>query len=245
MHIRMAKFVFVCSCVLSNLFGYPAKANVFGDIWGIATDPLKLDRSSKTLADSLARTMLQLKELEKQVNYDATARLEQIRSIVQEALRGSEAAIERAERAMLTLEQQINQDAINLLFRAQCAVEVALMDQAQRAFAAFIGNLIKADPSVKILGIKVIDLGANNIQITDPDQAYISSKSAALTALNQNQKDNSRAYSILSVYQNLERGARFTRCAYMGQGLEWRWVKEINELELLSLPWLTVVEPKM
>jgi hypothetical protein len=75
--------------------------------------------------------------------------------------------------------------------------------------------------------------------------AKISSKSAVLSALNRNQKDSSRAYDILSAYQNLERGARFARCYYIDQALEIRWVKEINDLELQSLPWVTVVEPKM
>jgi hypothetical protein len=72
-----------------------------------AADPIGLDRASKTLSDSLQRTLIQLQALESQANYDAQQRLEQIRSIVEEVLKGTQEAIDDATAKMLTLEGQI------------------------------------------------------------------------------------------------------------------------------------------
>jgi hypothetical protein len=210
------------------------------DLLSVVTDPVGLSRSSKELSDSLNRTMLQLQALEQNTNYDVAARLEQIRSIIREATSG---AIAGAEAAMLTLEAKVDTDAVDLLYRAQCAAEVALMDQMHRAFVQFLNDLRQADPSINILGIKIVTDALNPITITDPDKAYISSRDAALAALDKNVKDDTNAYDILSTYQNVERNAKFVRCYYIGQGLETRWVKEVNDLERLSAPWISVVEP--
>jgi hypothetical protein len=219
--------------------------NVFQDAWGVVTDPFKLEKSSSELSQSLERTLAQLGVLESKTDYDVQQRLEQIRSIVHDALDGAHALVADATKRMLALEAQINADAIRLIYRAQCAVEVVLMDQFQRSFVQLISNLKKADPSITILGVRIINLDVSDIKIDYPDQAYISTKAAILAALQKSVRDDSKAYNILSAYQNLERAASFTRCYYIDQALETRWVQEVNELERLSLPWVLVVQPTM
>ena len=219
--------------------------NIFQDAWGVVTDPFKLGKASSELSQSLERTMAQLSILESQTNYDVQQRLEQIRSIVRDALDGTQAIIDDATTRMLALEAQINADAIKLIYRAQCATEVVLNDQLQRSFAQLISNLKKANPGVTILGIRVIDLDVSDIKIDYPDQAYISTRAAVLDSLKKTVTDKSKAYDILSSYQNLERAARFTRCYYIDQSLDTRWVAEVNELERLSLPWVLAVQPAM
>jgi hypothetical protein len=220
-------------------------ANFFQDAWGVVTDPLKLRQASSTLSDSLERSLIQLGALEATGNYDAQQRLEQIRSILHDVIGGTDNTISLATNNMLELESSINADAIKLIYRAQCASEVVLMNQFQRSFAQLMANLQKADPSIRLGGIRIIDLTANNITIDDPDQAYISTKSAVIAKLQKDVTDNSKAYEILSAYQNLEMAAKFTRCYYLDQALDKRFVQEVNELERQSLPWVMVVTPTM
>src|ERR1700744_2651333 len=125
-----------------------AKANVFGDVWGVVTDPLGLRRASQTLSESVERSLIQLTALESVANNDVKARLEQIRSIVTDALSGQRALIDQAVLNMNQLEASINRDAVNLLYRAQCAAEVAATTTSQRLFASLISNLRKSDPRV-------------------------------------------------------------------------------------------------
>jgi hypothetical protein len=232
----------ICSiCLLSiSLSFYSVRC----DALEITFDLLGVSSASRELSEAADRTMRQLSELEGKANYDVKERLEQLRGIVQQAIAGGQATIDKAVAAMNQLENQVNKDAIDLLYRTRCLAEIALMDQAQRSFAMFISNLIRANPGVKILGINVVNISVEPVTITDPDIAYISTKSAVLEKL-KDIKEDTPAYSILSAYQNLERGAISARCIYLGQGLDVRWVKEVNELERLSAPWITVVEPSM
>jgi hypothetical protein len=241
---RVIRVVLVVSALLgSNSLGI--SGNVFQDAWGIASDPIGLQRASSELSASGERTLIQLRALGAQTNYDVQQRLEQVRAIVQDAISGTRETIEIATTRMHALEAAINADAIKLIYRAQCASEVVLMNQFQRAFAQLIANLKKADPSIRILGITVVDLTAGDIKIDNPDDAYISTKSAVFDTLKREVSDKSKAYRILSAYQNLEVAAKFTRCHYIDQALEKRWVEEVNELERLSLPWVLVVTPTM
>jgi hypothetical protein len=232
--------VLISALIISNSSGMCG--NAFQDVWGIFIDPLKLGK----LSDSAERSLIQLRALEGQGNYDVQQRLEQIRSIVQDAIGGTQQVIDDATARMLALEGIINVDAIKLIYRAQCATEVVLRDQLQRAFAQLIANLKKADPSVKILGIIPIgEVTVNEIKIEDPDKAFYSTKDAVLESLKKEVNENSKAWLILSAYENLEASAKFTRCYYMDQGSDRDWVSEVNEVERLSLPWVLVVKPQM
>lgn len=222
-----------------------AAATPFDKIWAIVNDPLGIQRGSTQLYDTTMRSLLQLQELEGITNAHVEQRLEQIRSIVRDAVSRTNDSIAKAEAAMRSLEDQINRDAMELLYRAQCITEVALMDQARRAFAAYIGDLKEAEPSVTILGIRVIDLKLRQIEIEDPDKAYLTTKAVTLRKLEKAATDDSRAYLILSAYQNLKRGARFTRCHYLDSALAIQFTREMNELELRSIPWVTVVRMRM
>jgi hypothetical protein len=187
--------------------------------------------------------MIQLQSLEGVTNAHVTERLEQIRSILRDAISGAEDAIKRATADMLALEAQINNDAVNLVYTAKCAADITLLDTAQKAFGKFITTIRNADPSLKIFGIKVIDLSTNEVQITNPDIAYTSTRSAVMTLLDKTITDDSKAYDILSAYQNLEISAKFNSCYYNGQASQVIWIEEINELERLSLPWTAGVKP--
>ena len=221
-----------------------ARANFFQDVWGVVTDPLGLRRSSATLSDAVERALIQLRELERDANSDVRERLEQIRSIVREALSGADGAIAKALAAMLELEARTNQDALRLIYRAQCSVS-DLQTQFRETLARMIVDLKNANPGVDIFGYRAISTGINGIVIENPDQAYRSTRDATLAALNKKLTDKSDAYEILSTYQNLIRAAQFARCHYIGEGLEARLFEQINEWRRLSEPWVSTVKPKM
>ena len=69
---------------------------------------------------------------------------------------------------MTELETQVNGDAVKLIYRAQCAVEQAVMDQAQRAFAQLVSDLNQAHPGIKLLGITILSTDIKDIKITNP-----------------------------------------------------------------------------
>ena len=220
-----------------------ARANFFDDLAGIATDPLKLNASSVRLSDSIQRALVQIDALEVHGDSIAQQRLDQVRSIVAFALQGGQAVENEAFNKMSSLENQINGDASRLIYQAKCATIVALNGQLQQAIVDATANLSKSDPSIHLFGIKLLDLEFKKVTIENPDQAYFATKQAVLTRLNSSQKDGSQAYEILSTYQNLERVASLTKCHYLGQSLENRFIIEANEMERLSVPWEQVVYP--
>jgi hypothetical protein len=236
--------------LLTGIFGVgvssPAFAGrFFKDVWGVVTDPLKLDKASSELSSSVDRSLIQLSALEGSANAHVEQRLDQIRSILNEAIDRENISIASAISQMETLEDSINDDAISLVYRGQCVAEVAMLDQAQRGFAAAIDNLIKTDPGIRILGITIITFHAKHVQIDDPDKAYISARDNVMSKLRETTNDSTDAYEILSAYQNLERAARFARCHYIDQDIGKKYTKEINELERLSDPWVSVVDVTM
>lgn len=215
--------------------------NFLEDAWGVVTDPVKLKASSSTLAASVERSLIELGHLEGVVNNHAQERLQQIRSIIADALGGTRDVIADAEKRMLAVEQAIYVDAKKLLYEVQCKTEVLLSDQLQRSLAGIIAELNAADPSIRIFGVTIIDLSLKKIIVDDPDKAYRSAREAKLALLSRTINDNSDAYLIVSTYQNLERLARFTRCHYIDQHLSLTFTQEINDLARLSLPWMSFV----
>lgn len=222
----------------------PAAAGFFQDMYGVVTDPLKLKATSSKISDSAERILLQLEALRGRTDYDIQQRLEQLRSILQDVIDGTDKVISNAITKISALEQDIYADAIRLIYRAQCAA-VDVMDQFHRSFAQMVAEIRKANPGINIAGIRIANVKLNEVVIENPDQAYRSSKAAIFASLSVKVSDNSTAYDILSAYQNLARAAKFTRCHYLDLALEKRWVEEANDMERLSMPWTTIVQPEM
>ncbi|MBI5012679.1 MAG: hypothetical protein HZC06_08090, partial [Methylocystis sp.] len=168
------------------------------DMWNVVTDPFKIGKASATLSQSAERSLIQLQALEGIANAHVSDRLEQIRSILREALNGTDKIVQDATLQMLGLEQQINQDALDFLYKTQCAAEVAATATMQRGFAELITNLRKANPGVKILGVKLAELSADEVTITDPDQAYVSTKDVLIEKADKEWTDDTPAFEILS-----------------------------------------------
>src|SRR5260221_6333085 len=87
---------------------YPG--DVLQDTWEVVSDPIGLSRSSKELSDSVQRTIIQLNQFEGVANSHVKERLEQIRSILHDAIGGTDEAIKKAMAAMRDIERQVNID---------------------------------------------------------------------------------------------------------------------------------------
>jgi hypothetical protein len=214
-------------------------------LWGIATDPLKLRAASSTLADSIERTLQQLSALEGQANAHVQERLEQIRSIVNDALSGQKDLLDKATANMLLLEKTVYKDAIDLLYRAQCAAG-HVNDELQNAVARVSEAISKIDPRVKVLGIPILELKTNPIVLQQPDEVYRATKAAYFsslkdTSLKGSVSENSPAWIIFWTYQNLASQAYWTKCKYLDRAGGEAFTQEANELELLSRPWIEAI----
>ncbi len=252
--IRALPQVFLCALTVAavlvqlTILGSPkAQAgNLVGDAVGVVTDPFKIGKGSEELAAVAERTMIQLRELEKNTNLDIKDRLEQVRTIVADFDRSASLNIkavdslaQNAIAQLRSLESQSYGDAIKLLYRVQCVSEVVLMDQLQRSLAEVVKNIIAADPGVTILGVKVAGVDLKEITITDPDMAYRSVRETYERDLG-GVKEDDDPYIFISRYQNVARLARLFACHYQDVDLGIQFVEQVNEYQRRTEPWIKI-----
>ncbi len=217
---------------------------LIGDVWGVVTDPLKLRASSSTLAESLERTLQQLSALEGQVNGHVEQRLEQIRSIVKDALSGERELIERATDAMVQLEGKVNEDAIALIYRAECAAG-HVDDEIQNAVARVADQITKRDPRLTIFGMTAAQLKSDPIVLQQPNEVYAALKVELLKGLDDaHVHEDTPAATIFWTYENLASQAKWTKCKYLDQEGAKAFTVEWNELQRLSRPWIEAINMK-
>lgn len=243
---RTAAATVLAVLIATTTLSQDARAKSFlADLWGVATDPLKLGQASTTVASSAQRILIELDQLQARTNYDITQRLEQVRSIIQETMSGTRDLIADAELRIKRLEAAIYQDAMRLLHEAECVPETVLNDQLPRSFATLLNQFQRAEPGVRLFGVRIISAGTNEVTVEDPDKAYLSAETKAFEILRKTVTDKTPAYQIVSTYENLARAARLTRCHYRDQHLALRFTEKINELQRQSLPWFEQVRPAM
>ena len=178
------------------------------------------------------------------MNAHVEQRLEQIRSIVKDALSGERDLIERATEAMLQLEGKVNEDAINLIYRAECAVG-HVDDELQNAVGRIAEQLAKRDPRITILGISVVKLKSDPIVLQEPNEVYAAVKVEYLKGLDDaHVHDDTPAATIFWTYENLASQAKWTKCKYLDQQGAKAFTGEWNELQRLSRPRLEAINMK-
>jgi len=240
------------SLFLSNLvppLTSPARADVLGDVWGIATDPIKLGRASQNILNSVERIQQMLNQLgnvESTTNQDLTDRINQVKGVVDEVITAVnqnasnlQQIIDDAEQKIAALENQIYLDAESLLDRVQCIAQNLATIQIQQAIANAVAELREADPEITFLGITIINLHLRQIKITDPDRAYMSVRDGYLNRLNALGPDSS-AYTIVSIYGNIERLAEGASCAYRDPTVALIFLKEEFNYRRLAAPWANI-----
>jgi hypothetical protein len=231
----------------------PAKASVIGDFTGILTDPLKLGRASDNILQSVERVQAMLNQvgaLEATTNVDLANRISDVKDIVDEVIGAVDhnvanlgEIVKQAEDRMASLEQIIFIDAQSILDRVQCVAENMATVQIQEAVANAVATLVRSDPHIALFGIKIIDLKAGNVQITDPDKAYMSLRDGYLKRLAALRATDS-AYAIVSTYANIERLAQGASCAYRDPTLAAFFLKQEFDYQRLAEPW-SIIPPVM
>jgi hypothetical protein len=229
--------------------------HVLSDVAGIVVDPLKIERgsenvlkSTKIISASLDRTLLQLKQLQEKTDLDIRSYLAQIDEIVTSVNSTIYEEGQRVEQIILTLadkaeslENQAHQDAIDLIWRVQCAIEVTATDTVQRALADALNSIRASEPTFVVFGIPTGKLNLQPVDIKDPDIVYRAIKKKRLQWLNEDLTENDDAYIIRSAYLNLARLSKLTQCHYIGHDSEVIFIRDYYEFERLSMPWNRVV----
>lgn len=73
---RAAAATVLAVLIATTTLSHDARAKSFlANLWGIATDPLKLGQASTTVASSAQRILIELDQLQARTNYDITQRL--------------------------------------------------------------------------------------------------------------------------------------------------------------------------
>jgi hypothetical protein len=236
--------------VMNPFLVSPAKADtVLEDFSGILTDPLKLGKASGNILQAVERMQAMLDQagtLMATANADLAARIHDVKDIVDNVLTAVDQSVAnlrqivaQAEMAIASLEHTIYLDVEAILDRVHCLAQNLGTIQLQEAIVTAVATLKAADPSIKILGIKTIDMNLKTVVITDPDQMYLSLKSGyqkRLQALGE--KDS--AYTIVSTYGNIERVAENASCAYRDPTIKAMFLKEEFTYQMLAKPWATV-----
>ena len=238
------------NCVIIPFLSIPAKADdVIGDFSGILTDPLKLGHASDKILQAVQRMQQMLNQagtIEATTNTDLAARIHDVKDIVDRVISAVDQdvanlsqIIAQGETQIALLEDTIYRDVESILDKVHCLVQNITTVQLQEAVASSVAALKDADPSIRFLGINIVDLKLRKVEITEPDQAYISIKNGYLKKLDK-LVSTDRAYTIVSTYANIERLAEDASCSYHDPTLVAMFLKEEFEYRRLAEPWKTV-----
>jgi hypothetical protein len=243
---RLRYLTTVSIVLLLSALGSSAKADVFGDLARIATDPLKLDSSSERVKEATENIMSQIPGLLDQANSIGQQRLAQLQTILNTTVAGGISLEDHAFAQLTTLEKQVNSDAINFLYRAHCAALVTLQQDVQKAAVTAVQNLSKEKPTLTLFGVRIASLTADQVSISEPDQTYVQTRDLVISHLNSDITETSNAYEIVSAYRNLENLARDTQCFYLDNpSAQVDFVNEASRFQVSQQAWAAVAPPEL
>lgn len=261
--VRILPVVIAIAATVLSAWPSPGNAyagglgNVVSGTVGIVIDPLKLGKASDNLLQAVQtiNAMLpQVAGLEGKTNDDLRDRIAQVQAIVDRVIAAVDqnvsdlrSMVADAEREVNDLENKIFLDAQALLRQVQCLAHDILTVQVQQGFASALRELRQADPSIRILGLKVGDLTTNDVQVEDPFGAYMSAKQQLLQSMDQLGPD-APAYAISHTYGMIANLAYLTRCGDLGNtqpATDAMLLRDELKYEQLQVPWSTVVIPSL
>lgn len=236
----MRSVFFVVLLIALNFVPSFAKADIFGDVWSVVTDPLKIRSGSKELSGTVDRAIASLEFLQEEFDSDVRDYIEELKELLRQADSGIEARINQAKRAALEVEKQIFSDANKLIDKIECSAERFTMGTLPEALFTMLQQVEKS-------GIEIdLPLGASGkltleaVKALDRDQAYIFTRDAKLEEMDYFSADTS-AYQIVSTYQNIAELAYKTHCHYdRSKGSE-LFLREFAEYSAKLRPWLSTV----
>jgi hypothetical protein len=148
---ELARLLFLiivsCSLILSPYVPI-ARANVFNELGGVVTDPLKLGHLSDRLQQTVMEALAQLNSLAQVANNLVKQRLDQIKEIIDFALKGGTAVEAQAYQEMVDLESKIMLDVKQLILEAKCAVTTTANGTLQEALTEALKKVAEAQPTI-------------------------------------------------------------------------------------------------
>lgn len=227
------KFIFLFTLVFQIFTCSFAGANIFNDIKGILTDPLKLDSSTENILHSIERTGVLAQRLEGKMNEDLTDRINQIDDVIQRTRVGLrddiKAVTSVAFDRVSDLQTQFFSKASELL---ECSVVVGLFD-IQTTLAQTLNNLGERKPSITLFGWTVWSVEIQPNDIVDPIASFRKIKELSDQKISEI-TDKQHPTVLTDSYAEITRLVKKTRCHYpTGSGL---WIDLFNyELEYIRL----------
>lgn len=123
----------------------PARANVFGELWGVITDPFKISKGSENVLAAAERTMIHLERIQQQLGNDANVLLDKVDKTISDTRRDvsqmidltgnvAKGVTDNAFLKLSALQTSMITDVRNLV---KCSTEVTLYQtQAKRVTSA-------------------------------------------------------------------------------------------------------------
>lgn len=237
------------------LFSFPtAKADLISDVWGIATDPFKLQSSTENVLQTVheARNMIiALQSLQDNVDGDIRFYLSDLDKKIGRVEGASIAVIEAVSENVLMIEAQVMSDVRNLIRNTECAairvVDDAINDSLRGVLPSFLeGNsrrikLPFGEKRKYFIGIIPIGYQENFFEIDlqiqrSPFETFKLIESAYIENINSAGEEDEVSL-IIAAYGNLARLAKKTVCLYEGDEFSKPIMRKYAEYNAKIYPW--------
>tara|TARA_Y100000815_G_C13316135_1_gene490493 strand:- start:893 stop:1612 length:720 start_codon:yes stop_codon:yes gene_type:complete len=221
----------------------PAKAGFLDDVWGVITDPLKLDRGSENLIHTVERAALHFDRIRGNIDENVEAHLNRISEIIKETQQSfNESSADTFNRIDSTIEK-IN-DLQKIIYRdtaqlVKCTTEVSLL-QLRSALAKSLNDLGKRNPRLKFFGITIVSAEIEYQDINNPLESFREIKRLIQFEL-QSVGETDHPSKITDAYAEIQRLSDLTRCHYKDDSKIWSDLYEY-ELDYIRLQkyWVNV-----
>jgi hypothetical protein len=233
-------FLIVCLVTCAPCFSRSAHAGL-GDLARVVTDPAGFGRMSKNFKDTVLQALAQIDALADKANDIAKARLDQLKGIIDDAIKGGMAAEQLAFDELTKLETKIFNDIQTILTEVQCAAIVAAEGTLQSALIIALRNIAATQPTLSILGIPLIKLTTSSPPNLPAADAVFYQVRDELDKRLEALRDGDGAYEILSAYGNLEKLAMNTRCFYKRGQFEKQFIREESNYHARLKSWYAVL----
>ncbi len=211
----MRRPAFLISLLLSQ-WASAAEAGFVSDAWRILTDPFKLDKSTSNLLETVERAAIHAERLEGKVNDDVRKRLDQVDTIVKDALARMDGSIDKVDAVANKALDHINDIQIDIFKNTSQLVKCSTTVSADIVLSKLAGSLNDLGmrrPRVAIFGYDVIEVKFDKSDFDSPIGGFRKYKEMLDRKLASLSPD-ARASDIIDVYGELQRNADLVRCHY-------------------------------
>lgn len=242
--MRFSTTAALVSCTL--FFASPARADFWGDVAGIFTDPFKISKGTENVLHAVERAAIHAERIQDELDDDIRVYLSQIDRTVSETRDSITANIEQISQIsdnafakLSELEKDFFYDSRELV---KCSTEVTAF-KLQSSLAQALNDLGERKPRISFFGVTVISAEIDAADISSPIEAFRRVKAAYDEKLKQVTPADHPS-KITDIYGELQRLADLGRCHYKSDtGLFAELYNYELEFNRLERSWLGRVKP--